>query len=107
MITSDHMHHSAAAAPAEGRTSDCLAHSAGVLARDRLGRRSLAAIAPAGRALLDRPYGRADLILVIDDGTITEQGDHASLFAEGGLYAELYELQASTYRWRSASSRAW
>jgi ATP-binding cassette, subfamily B, bacterial len=40
----------------------------------------------------------ADLIVVIDGGQVVEQGDHAALMARGGLYAELYELQARAYR---------
>lgn len=40
----------------------------------------------------------ADLILVVDGNTIAEAGDHATLSAAGGLYAELYELQARSYR---------
>jgi ATP-binding cassette subfamily B protein len=40
----------------------------------------------------------ADLILVIGDGGICEQGSHAELMAAGGLYAELFELQARAYR---------
>lgn len=40
----------------------------------------------------------AELILVLEDGRIVERGDHASLLAAGGLYAELYELQARGYR---------
>ena len=35
----------------------------------------------------------ADLLLVIDDGRIVEQGTHATLLAQGGLYAELYTTQ--------------
>ena len=35
----------------------------------------------------------ADLILVMRDGAIVEQGTHASLLARGGFYAELYERQ--------------
>lgn len=35
----------------------------------------------------------ADLILVMRDGAIVEQGTHASLLAQGGFYAELYESQ--------------
>jgi subfamily B ATP-binding cassette protein MsbA len=38
---------------------------------------------------------RADLILVLSEGRIVERGDHASLFAAGGLYRRLYELQHS------------
>ena len=35
----------------------------------------------------------ADLILVMRDGAIVEQGTHASLLAQGGFYAELSESQ--------------
>ena len=38
---------------------------------------------------------RADLILVLSEGRIVERGDHASLFAAGGLYRRLYELEHS------------
>jgi ATP-binding cassette subfamily B protein len=40
----------------------------------------------------------ADLIVVLDGGRVTASGDHASLIRAGGLYAELYELQARAYR---------
>jgi ATP-binding cassette, subfamily B, bacterial len=40
----------------------------------------------------------ADLILVISGGRIVERGTHADLVKVGGLYAELYGLQASAYR---------
>ncbi|MFD2363605.1 MULTISPECIES: ABC transporter ATP-binding protein [unclassified Arthrobacter] len=35
----------------------------------------------------------ADLILVMENGQIVEQGTHASLLAAGGAYARLYEAQ--------------
>lgn len=35
----------------------------------------------------------ADMILVMQDGTIIEQGTHKSLLAAGGAYAELYNSQ--------------
>ena len=35
----------------------------------------------------------ADVILVVSDGRIVEQGAHAELLAAGGLYAELYRTQ--------------
>jgi ABC-type multidrug transport system fused ATPase/permease subunit len=40
----------------------------------------------------------ADLIVVLDRGRVAELGSHQQLLAAGGLYAELYELQARTYR---------
>jgi ATP-binding cassette, subfamily B, bacterial len=40
----------------------------------------------------------ADLIIVLDQGRIAAAGDHATLIRSGGLYAELYELQARAYR---------
>ena len=35
----------------------------------------------------------ADLILVVDDGRIVQQGTHAELLRAGGLYADLYRTQ--------------
>jgi len=35
----------------------------------------------------------ADLILVVDEGRLVEQGTHQELLAKGGLYANLYETQ--------------
>jgi ATP-binding cassette subfamily B protein len=35
----------------------------------------------------------ADLILVVDDGRIVQQGTHSELLASGGLYADLYRTQ--------------
>jgi ATP-binding cassette subfamily B protein len=40
----------------------------------------------------------ADLIVVLDHGRIAATGNHASLVRAGGLYAELYEMQARAYR---------
>lgn len=39
----------------------------------------------------------ADRIYVLDHGQVAEQGDHDSLMAAGGLYAELFTLQANAY----------
>ncbi|MEY2472864.1 MAG: ATP-binding cassette, subfamily bacterial [Actinomycetota bacterium] len=40
----------------------------------------------------------ADLIIVIDGGRVIETGTHEELAGAGGLYAELYALQAASYR---------
>ncbi|WP_374225723.1 hypothetical protein [Nocardiopsis sp. B62] len=39
----------------------------------------------------------ADQIVVLERGRVIAQGTHAQLMAEGGLYRELWELQASAY----------
>ncbi|HEX6626148.1 MAG TPA: ABC transporter ATP-binding protein [Pyrinomonadaceae bacterium] len=40
----------------------------------------------------------ADRIIVLEDGVIVEEGTHAALVERGGLYAELFALQAEGYR---------
>jgi ATP-binding cassette subfamily B protein len=40
----------------------------------------------------------ADRILVLADGRVESSGTHAELMAQGGRYAELFELQAAGYR---------
>jgi ATP-binding cassette subfamily B protein len=41
---------------------------------------------------------QADIIVVLDQGEIIEQGTHAELMARPGRYAALFELQARPYR---------
>jgi ATP-binding cassette subfamily B protein len=45
----------------------------------------------------------ADRIIVLDDGRVVEEGNHASLIAAGGLYARLAKLQFDTARAGAAS----
>jgi len=40
----------------------------------------------------------ADRIIVLQNGTVVEDGSHQELVARGGLYAELFALQAEGYR---------
>jgi ATP-binding cassette subfamily B protein len=36
----------------------------------------------------------ADKIIVIEDGQVTEEGDHNRLIEQGGLYADLWRVQS-------------
>jgi ATP-binding cassette, subfamily B, bacterial len=40
----------------------------------------------------------ADRIVVFDEGRVVEEGTHDALIAKGGLYSELFALQAEGYR---------
>lgn len=40
----------------------------------------------------------AERIIVLDNGSIAEEGNHSQLVALGGRYAEMFELQAASYR---------
>src|SRR5260221_14410478 len=40
----------------------------------------------------------ADRIVVLSQGRVLEEGTHESLATAGGLYAELFEMQAAGYR---------
>jgi ATP-binding cassette subfamily B protein len=40
----------------------------------------------------------ADQIVVLDGARVVETGSHPELMARRGLYAELFEAQASAYR---------
>ena len=40
----------------------------------------------------------ADRIYVLHEGRVVQDGDHDALMAAGGLYRELFELQAKGYQ---------
>ena len=44
----------------------------------------------------------ADQILVIDDGKVTEQGKHAELVSNGGLYSRFWEKRQKARGWKVA-----
>jgi ATP-binding cassette, subfamily B, bacterial len=40
----------------------------------------------------------ADMIVVLDEGRVSQQGLHEELMASGGLYSDLFRLQAGAFR---------
>jgi ATP-binding cassette subfamily B protein len=40
----------------------------------------------------------ADRIVVLEGGRLVEEGNHQQLIALGGRYAEMFEMQAASYR---------
>jgi ABC-type transport system involved in cytochrome bd biosynthesis fused ATPase/permease subunit len=48
----------------------------------------------------------ADLIVVVNDGRVAEQGSHAELLLKGGLYAQLWDAQIGRRRSRRLLSEA-
>ncbi len=40
----------------------------------------------------------ADRIIVLEGGRVLEEGTHEDLLIRGGLYSELFEMQAAGYR---------
>ena len=55
----------------------------------------------AGTVLISHRFSTvrmADRILVLKGGELVEQGTHEALVELGGLYSELFQLQAAGYR---------
>jgi len=46
----------------------------------------------------------ADHIAVIDDGKVIELGDHESLMCVGGIYSEMFTMQAERFRLKAVSA---
>ena len=46
---------------------------------------------------------RADRIVVLEEGTVVEEGTHGELLARGGRYAELFHLQAERFSGRGTA----
>ncbi len=62
--------------------------------------RKVAASTGAATVLVSHRFSTvrsADLIVVLEDGRVVEQGTHADLVAAGGGYADLYSIQARAY----------
>jgi ATP-binding cassette subfamily B protein len=78
-------------APTEHSLFERFAHAA----------RDAAAVSGAVTILVSHRFSTvrmADVILVVGRGRILEAGPHDELMRNGGVYAELYELQAGAYR---------
>lgn len=47
-----------------------------------------------------RTISNADHIIVLDNGSVAEQGTHEQLLGNKGLYARLWEIQEKSYDWK-------
>jgi ABC-type multidrug transport system fused ATPase/permease subunit len=45
----------------------------------------------------------ADRVVVLDHGRIVEEGSPSNLVSAGGRFADMLELEASSWDWRSAT----
>ena len=71
-----------------------------LLERYTVAAREVAATTGAATVLVSHRFSTvrsADLIVVLEDGRVVEQGTHDDLVAAGGVYAELYAIQARAY----------
>ncbi len=74
---------------------------AAIFARYRQAARRLGQVNGAITVLVSHRFSTvhmADQIVVMDDGRVVATGDHPTLMAEQGLYAELFNLQARGYQ---------
>lgn len=53
-----------------------------------------------------RTISNADHIIVLDNGSVVEQGTHERLLENKGLYARLWEIQERSYDWRVDNTEA-
>jgi ABC-type multidrug transport system fused ATPase/permease subunit len=49
----------------------------------------------------------ADIIFVLNDSELVEQGSHEELLAQGGVYADLYQTQTSEAAEKAAICPSW
>ncbi|MEU8153556.1 ABC transporter ATP-binding protein [Micromonospora sp. NPDC048986] len=84
--------------PSAGLDPEAEHHIHSSLRRQRAGRTSVLISHRLG-AVRD-----ADVIAVLDDGRVVEQGTHQELVAAGGAYAQLFALQAAGYQPAERSS---
>ena len=56
------------------------------------------AVELAGMPVPAEPVAQQPTIQFVANGRVAEHGSHRTLLARGGRYAEMFELQASTYR---------
>ena len=45
----------------------------------------------------------ADLILVLEEGQVTERGSHRELLAQSGRYAAMWAIQQQSQTWRQGN----
>jgi ATP-binding cassette, subfamily B, bacterial len=83
--------------PSSGLDAEAEYQAHEMLRRHRAGRTSIL-VSHRLAALRD-----SDRIVVMDAGTVAEQGSHAELLRAGGRYAQLFDRQAEGYRERGAS----
>lgn len=50
---------------------------------------------------------KADHIIVLNNGSVQEEGCHEELLRKGGLYTEMVQKQNMDFHWQSRNDRYW